>query len=73
MQSQFQSPFQMMVTKQNHTTKQQKKKQNKNVPLTSSVTATNSPPNSTTGPDPTYYRMHCASWTVLNDLMEMTR
>lgn len=43
----------------------------KNVPLTPTITVTNSPPNTTVGPDPTHYRMHCASWTALNDLMEM--
>lgn len=45
----------------------------KNLPLTSTITVTNCPPNTTVGPDPTHYGMDCVSWTALNDLMEMTQ
>lgn len=41
------------------------------MPLTSTVTVTYSPLNTTIVPEPYSYRMHCASWRVPNDLMEM--
>lgn len=43
----------------------------KNMPLTSTITATNFPPKTIIGGEHVHYRMHCASWSALNDLMEM--